>query len=109
MRAGRLRHRLTIQVKNLTRDSAGQQTHSWTDFKTVWGSVEPLSGREFEAQDQGKAETKTRIIVRYVEGITTEMRVLFGQLTYNIQTVIHHDHRQRQISLLCSEGLSDGA
>jgi SPP1 family predicted phage head-tail adaptor len=107
MRAGRLRKRLVLQSKTEARDAYGGTVITWTDEATVWGAIEPLSGREYFSQQAVQAESKVRIVLRYYAGISTSWRVSHGGLFYNIEDVLNHDTRNRQITLMCREGVSD--
>lgn len=103
MRAGQLRHRVTIQQKDPTQDQYGEQVPTWNQVAEVWAAVEPLRGREFlEAQRVG-AEVTTRIRIRHRDEITPEMRVVWGDHVYDIKAVIHVEERQREIHLMCKE------
>ena len=54
MEAGKLRHRITIKRKLVTRDSFGEETVTLSAGDAVWASVEPMRGQEFiEAQKAG--------------------------------------------------------
>lgn len=103
MRAGELRHRVTIQQKSVTRDSFGAETVSWTDVAVVWAAIEPLQGREFFSAQQVNAEVTTRIRIRYRSGITPAMRVLFGSRAFDIQGIINIEERNRELHLMCKE------
>jgi len=76
--AGRLRHRITIQRPKITQDPAtGQTTTRWLDVASdVPAAIEPLSVREFIASQQMQSEISTRIVIRYREGLTAQMRIL---------------------------------
>lgn len=103
MQAGQLRHRVTIQEPDPTQDEYGEAAPTWVDVATLWAAVEPLRGREFlEAQRLG-AEVTTRIRIRHRDGIVAEMRVSWGDHTYDIEAVIHVEERQREIHLMCRE------
>jgi SPP1 family predicted phage head-tail adaptor len=103
MRAGRLRHRVTIQQRAGTQDSYGQEDDDWNDVDTVWAAVEPLRGREFlEARREG-AEVTTRIVTRYRSGITPAMRVSYDSRTFDIVSVINVDERDSELQLMCRE------
>ena len=39
MQAGRLRHRITVQKKSVTRDGFGAEVISWTKHVDAWGSI----------------------------------------------------------------------
>ncbi|MBO8183770.1 MAG: phage head closure protein, partial [Archaeoglobus sp.] len=47
MRAGELRHRITIQQMQDTQNEYGEPTKEWVDAATVWASIEGLRGREY--------------------------------------------------------------
>lgn len=108
MRAGHLRHRIVIQQSIITRDSYGQPVASWVSVATVWAAIEPLSGRELIAAQAVQSEITTRISLRYLPGITSAMRVVHGTRIYNIKTLLNLDERNRELQLMCSEGLNDG-
>lgn len=104
MKAGKLRHRVTIQNKGTpARNSYGEEVITWATEATVWAEVDPLRGREFlEARREG-AEVTTRIRVRHRDGITPSMRVVWGSHTYDILSVIEVEGREREIHLMCRE------
>jgi SPP1 family predicted phage head-tail adaptor len=86
MRAGKLRHRVVIQVPAQTQDpQTGEIVNAWVDFATVWASVEPLSVREFIAAQAGQSEITARVVVRYLPGVLPTMRVLHRGAIYAIQ------------------------
>ena len=107
MRAGRLRHRLVLQSKSEARDAYGGAIITWSTQDTVWGAIEPLSGNEYFAQDQIQSESKVRIVIRYQANVDTTWRVSHNGLYYDIQDVLNHDTRNRQITLMCSQGVSE--
>ncbi|MDB4312004.1 phage head closure protein [bacterium] len=107
MRAGRLRHRLILQSKVVGRDSYGGAIITWTTQATVWGAIEPLSGNEYFAQDQIQSESKVRVVIRYHSTVDPEWRISHAGLYYDIQDVLNHDTRNRQITLMCKQGVKE--
>ena len=107
MRAGRLRHRLVLQSKTYTANAYGEQVVTWSDETTVWGAIEPLSGKEFFAQAEIQSEARVRIVIRYNASIDTTWRVKSGGLYYDIVEVINHDMCDRMITIMAREGVSD--
>ena len=107
MRAGRLRHRLRLQSQTQTRDAYGAAIISWATEATVWGAIEPLSGREYFSQAQTQNEAKVRIVIRYRSSVDESWRVVSGGKYYSIESVINHDERDRMMTLLCLEGVRD--
>ena len=47
MRAGTLRHLVTIQEHSTSQDSYGEPDKTWSDIDTVWADVKPMRGQEY--------------------------------------------------------------
>ena len=103
MRAGKLRQRLVIQAATETKNDFGEPIKTWADWATVWGAVEPLRGRELWAAREKQARLDTRIRIRYREGVTPKMRVVFGDHIYEIDSVIDEEMRHANLQLMCWE------
>jgi SPP1 family predicted phage head-tail adaptor len=103
MRAGKLRRRLVIQRATETQGPTGEMAVIWTTFATVWGSVEPLRGREFWAAKEQQAQVDTRIRIRYLEGVTPKMQVLDGARLFLIYAVIDPETRHQELQLMAQE------
>lgn len=90
--AGRLRDRVTVQAKSVTRDAYGAEVVTWGTHATLWASVESLSGREYLEQqfgvDQVRAARAVRVVLRYRDDIVPWMRILHGARVLEIQAVI---------------------
>ena len=104
MRAGTLRHRVTIQRYELVVDDYGAPLHreSWKDVATVWASVEAVSGRDFFAARQEQSEVTQRIRIRYRPDVTADMRVIHNGKVFNIVAPLP-DNRGRELVLMCRE------
>lgn len=103
VRAGDLRHRVTIQQLVTTYNEYNEPVATWSDIATVWAFVEPLSGREYFAAEQIQARVNTRIVIRYRAGIVPAMRVMWGAKVYNIRAVIDTEGRHEELQLMCEE------
>lgn len=110
MRAGKLRHRVTIQSPSLNQDpSTGEMLNGWADVATVWAEVTDLSVKEFLAAQAGQSEVSSRVRIRYREGIDATMRILYRGRVYNIQGVLADAKSGLEyLTLPCSEGANDG-
>lgn len=75
MKAGWLRHRLKFLDKVVSRDAYGEEDITWTEVFTVWGSVEPMRGREYLDSRQQQAEVDYRVRIRYRSGLKPSMRI----------------------------------
>jgi len=103
MEAGKLRHRVTIQQRSTSLGTRGQASTTWTDVKTVWGSVRRLSGRELELAKRLYADATFAIVLRYRAGLTEEHRLKFGSRYFGIGAVDNDEERNRELRLLCAE------
>tara|TARA_Y100000815_G_scaffold274502_1_gene308828 strand:- start:14816 stop:15148 length:333 start_codon:yes stop_codon:yes gene_type:complete len=110
MRAGKLRHKVTIQAPGLTQDPvSGEMLPGWTDFASVWASIEPLSARDFIAAQANQSEITARIVIRYREGILPTMRIIHRGKVYGIQGVLADaDSGLEYLTIPVSEGVKDG-
>lgn len=87
MRAGTLRHRITIEyVAAKTQDAAFQTVQSWVPFASVWAAISPLTGKDLALQQSVGAISTNKIIIRYLPGLTTQMRIRFGCLSWQFLT-----------------------
>jgi len=103
MRAGQLRHRITLQQKTTSLFNYGATTETWAALDTVWAGIEALTGREFFSSQQTVAQADYRITLRYRSGITSAMRAVEGTRTFDIQTVLDPDGRRRELVLMVKE------
>ena len=106
MRAGKLRHRITIQDKTVSQNDYGEEIITWTDVDTLWGSVEPLRGREYIQARQEQAAVTTRIRCRHRSSITPSMRAVHDGRNYEILSVINPAERNIQMELMCREDVN---
>ena len=107
MRAGRLRHRVIMQAQTETQSSTGAAIITWRPQDTIWAGIEPLSGKEFFAADSVQAEVKVRIVIRYHKTVTAAWRVYHDGLFYDIKAVLNENVRNRMITLMCAQGVTD--
>ena len=105
MRAGPLRHRITIQEATETQDVYGEPDVSWSEFVQAWASVEPIGSREYFASNRENADITHRVRMRYRPGITHKMRVLYGTRAFDIESIIDARESHRSLELLCRERL----
>lgn len=110
MRAGSLRHRLTIQTASTGRDSFGAGDQGpWIDDKTIWGGIWPLSGNEYFNSQQVKSNVSHKLRIRYTtlsngSRITSKNRIKYNSDRYfNIISIINPDERNIYLDLMCNE------
>jgi SPP1 family predicted phage head-tail adaptor len=105
LRAGQLRRSVAIQATTDTRNSVGEPVESWATITggTVWASLEPLTGREYQTAGVIAAEASHMVRIRYLANITPKHRVLFGSRVFDILGVRNIEERQRMTELFVRE------
>jgi SPP1 family predicted phage head-tail adaptor len=99
---GRLRERVTIQQATERRNALGETTLEWETFAERWASVDGLSSREFLLQGQQQTEMSHRVRLRYVPGMTSQMRLLWRGRVLEIASLLEHANRSEH-EALCTE------
>ncbi|WFF40399.1 head-tail adaptor protein [Salinicola endophyticus] len=105
MRAGRLRHRVTLMRQGEGRDPLGAPTTDWAEVATVWAEVTGISAREFVASGGEQNQATYQILMRYRRGVDDTMRVEHRPPTgngevYEIVSALP-DARRTQLTLMC--------
>lgn len=109
MRAGKLRHSLTIRSRSTANDGyGGKGTVSVTDVATVWASIEPVAAREFQSSQQRSSEREYTMRMRYDENVdlTAANELFFRDRTFEITGVLDIFERNRQWELTFVEKLT---
>lgn len=84
MLGARLDRQVVIQTFSEERDAAGQPVKTWSTFATVWAEKRDMRGSErFDAQQIVDDEVAT-FVIRWLAGVTAEMRVVADGRTYEI-------------------------
>src|SRR3989304_5132322 len=104
MQAGRLRHRVTLQVTALsTADSFGEQTQSWADVeRDIPAEVQTLSAIELWKTAQVQPEASVQVFMRYRSDVTSAHRFIYGSRYLYPITVIP-DIKNTELTILCKE------
>lgn len=100
--AGQLRERVTIQRANESRNRLGETTYTYETFAEVWASVNGVTAREFLLANTQQTEITHRIRMRYLTGLTNQMRVSWRGRTLQIISVLEHENRSVH-ELICTE------
>ena len=111
--ASMLTRRIKVQSPTLLKDSVGAPCKAWTDLKTVWADIQPLSGKEAVIANRLSSEITHQITIRHQEIFdnpqqVAQMRVLYKSRIFNIHSALNEEEKRTQIILLVSEGFNDG-
>lgn len=88
VRAGQLRHRVTIQYYNSGgRDDDGFDLPSgWVLLSKLWAKVTPLSSKDLISAQGEQSEVTARMMIRYNTDIDTGMRVIWKDRVFAIDS-----------------------
>lgn len=109
--AGKYRHIVTFQrLKQANQNAYGETSvndeNNWEDAFTSRVGIFPLSGREFLGLqgDVKTSEISHRIVLRYREGITSDMRIKFGNRIFEINSPpVNSLERNDELLMFCKE------
>lgn len=82
---------VTFESYTLAQDAAGEEVQAWTTMATRQGLLLPMSG----SQRAERSATHT-LSVRFVSGLTRDLRLSIGDVTYEIHDVIDVDSDGRE-------------
>lgn len=108
--AGKLRHKVTLQEKAISRDPVtGDVISAWIDIATIRAQIVPLSVREFMAGAIENSRVSARIVIRFRDNINHSMRLLHKNKVYNIEGILADaDSGLEYLTLPVSEGSNEG-
>lgn len=111
MRAGPLRHRITLEDRVVVLDSDGARTETWEDAFGLLlpAEINPLSGGELVAAAAVQSKVAVRIRIRYRPGVTETMRAVHRGVCYGIEAVVpDRDSGVEYLTLHCTGGTAQG-
>lgn len=101
--AGTYRHPITVQRQSTMKNEYGEKVPTWEDFAQSRAGIYPISGKDYISSVEINSEVTTKIHLRYIPGITADMRVQFGTRTYKIIAVLNFQERNKELQLMCKE------
>jgi head-tail adaptor len=101
MRAGRLRHRITIE-QSAEMQTVGEPDRGWSPVATVWANYEDLGGSENSAAGQTQyALGLRRYEIRFHPGLIPKMRINHQSIAWDIERIVNVGGRDRELHLFC--------
>lgn len=102
---GAKRERVAIQRSSgASPDPYGDVANQdWSTIGTYWAQVEPISGKEYFAQDRTKEDVTHRFRFRYsatVDGVTGADRLSWNSETFDIVSKINTGARDREVQIM---------
>lgn len=104
MRAGRLRHRVTIQEQVRVAAGGGSYTVKWATYSDTWAEIEPIDPvTERNRGDSLEAPLRYRVRLRDWLTLRPDMRVLYNSRALAIIAGPMKDELGRSVGLICEE------
>jgi len=104
MRAGSLNKKAVIQSIGSTVNDYGEiEEGQFTDFKTVWCSINPISGKEQFLSNTDFSKVTHKIKIRYTDGISASMRLVYDSRVFNFIHTKDVMERTKEIEILAWE------
>lgn len=102
IRPGELRERVTVQIATGSTNAMGETVLTWSDSTQVWASVQGVSAREALISGQQDTSISHKVRMRYLQGLTQQMRLSWRGRTLEIVSLLEHDNRSVH-ELICTE------
>jgi SPP1 family predicted phage head-tail adaptor len=99
---GKLRERVTVQIASGTTNALGETVLTWNNSSAVWASVEGVSAREALISGQQETSVTHRLRLRYLPGLTQQMRFSWRSRTLEIASLLEHGNRSEH-EAICTE------
>lgn len=106
LKAGALRHRVTIRRKNRTAKTGGGFDTAWADLVTVWAEVIGLNGREAVIAHALEGVSYYRVTFRWRTDITDADQLRYAAQDLNIRSISDPDGRREQLLILADTALA---
>lgn len=103
MDIGRTNKRITFCRYEEKENKLMQEEQTLKNVKTVWASVEPMRGREYQEAQRIRAELTYKITTRYHKGITPDMLIRCKERYFEIVSIIDVKEKNAMLEIICTE------
>jgi SPP1 family predicted phage head-tail adaptor len=100
--AGKLRERVTVQIASGATNTLGETVLTWNNSTAVWASVEGVTARESLGLGQQEISVTHRVKMRYLPGLTQNMRFTWRNRTLEIVSLLERGNRSEH-EIICQE------
>lgn len=99
---GKMRERVTVQIASGSTNTLGETLLTWNNSTSVWAQIEGVSAREALAAGQEETNITHRVRLRYLPGLTQQMRFSWRSRTLEIISLLEYGHRSEHVAI-CEE------
>ncbi len=105
MNAGKLKHRIILEIPARSKNSFNEWITTYTTWWTGWGEILPAVGSSYYASKQLDANVDGVVKIRYREGVRPDMRIKYGNRYLSIVSIVQPQESRRELHLMYSEAL----
>ncbi|EAA9297647.1 head-tail adaptor [Salmonella enterica subsp. enterica serovar Enteritidis] len=106
MRAGKMRHRITLQKSEPIRGRLGEVSYKYRDVADVWADIRAVSAKEYIQMGVKNVEIDIRVYIRYRPDIERGDRIVHKSTNTPggafIVKAILPNARMNMLELLCA-------
>lgn len=96
------RYKIDFVQRGSSYNDYGEPSDTWTAFKGgIWASKEPLIGNEYFTAFTTESKVEVKFNMRYIDGITNEMRIQHGTEIYEILSAVNVKGLNRELLCYC--------
>ena len=106
MKAGILRHAITIENESVSQDEFGNSIVEWVKLKDTRASINPIAGNELVINNQIVNDIDNEIFIRYVKDLTPSARIIYKERVFNIKRILDFEFLGVWMQILAKEDLS---
>lgn len=99
---GKMRERVTVQIASGSTNTLGETLLTWNNSTSVWAQIEGVSAREALAAGQEETNITHRVRLRYLPGLTQQMRFSWRSRTLDIVSLLEYGNRSEHVAI-CEE------
>ena len=108
---GEMRHRIKFEKLVRTPDGQGGFTEEWSpliagadlDSQSLWAQLIPVSSRERLFGERLEYQRSHKVVVRYRNDVTNEMRFIFENRIFQIKGSVSPDERKAYLFIDAEE------
>ncbi len=108
MDIGRMNKRISFYKEVSVDNELGQSTIKLEKVKTVWASLEPTRGREYQEAQRLRPELTYKIYTRYFDFVDQDTIVKHNGKYYEIQSVADVRSNHRMLEIYATEYTKQG-
>lgn len=94
MKAGDLKHQITIERPKTITDAKGNRRATWVPVLTCWASMADVSGRDFYVAQAHQSQDIVTFGIRWRDSVDKECRIRHGAHVYQIEQINHLGYKQ---------------